>query len=245
MWVPDRIGKMNSTNQIRLLTLDLDDTVWPCYSAIKKAEDALYAWLKERAPLLAESHGEGSLRLHRKGVAADNPSIAHDLTLVRHTSLSVLLRRFGYGPALADEAMALFLDHRNRVEPYPDVIPALRALKERYLLVSVTNGNSDVSRTPLHGLFHRSLTAADVGAQKPDPALFRRALDWASLTPADALHLGDHPHLDVDAARRIGMAAVWVNRDGKSWPDDVEAPIAEVADLRQLETWLGDAGRGV
>ena len=242
MWVRHWIAKMTPHNQLRLLTIDLDDTVWPCYETIRRAEDALFAWLEQRAPRLAEVHDQASLRLHRKGIARDNPSIAHDLTAVRHTSLAVLLQELGYGVALADEAMDLFLDHRNRVEPYSDSAPALRELGERYRLVSVTNGNSDVSRTPLRGLFDLCLTAAEVGAQKPDPALLTRALEWAGIDPEQAIHVGDDPLLDVDTARRIGMTAVWVNREGKPWPDSLEPPDLEVVDLGQLNVWLQGSG---
>lgn len=230
---------MSATTRFRLLTIDLDDTLWPCYRTIRRAEDALYAWLEARAPRLTRVHDQHSLRLHRKGVARDYPEIAHDLTAVRRISLRGLLRGWGYEEDLADEAVALFLDHRNRVEPYADVIPALRDLSARFQLVSVTNGNSDVARTPLRGLFDLSLTAADVGAQKPDPALFNRSLDWAGVGVAEALHLGDDPRLDVVAARSIGMTAVWVNRAGRDWPVDLEPPAAEVADMHDLTAWLG------
>ena len=82
--------------------------------------------------------------------------------------------------------------------------------------------------------------AADVGAQKPDPALFLNALEWSGTPPGDALHLGDDPYRDVEAARHLGMQAVWVNRSGKPWPDELEPPTVEVADLVELRRWLED-----
>jgi len=237
------IDKMNLTHRVRLLTIDLDDTLWPCFPTIHRAEDALYAWIAERAPGLARVHDQQSLRRHRKGVAEEVPEIAHDLTALRHASLSALLRDFGYDTELAEEAMSVFLRHRNQVKPYADVVPALHELKRHYRLVSVTNGNAAIARTPLRGLFDLSLTAADVGAQKPDPALFRGALKWAGVAPAQALHVGDHPLLDVEAARGFGMAAVWVNRDGQTWPQPLAPPALEVADLRQLGKWLEQTRR--
>jgi putative hydrolase of the HAD superfamily len=236
---------MTSSDGIKLLTLDLDDTLWPCLRTIRRAEDALYAWLAACAPRLTAVHDQSSLREHRLALMRTNAAIAHDLTAVRQASLAALLARFGYRAALAEEAMAVFLDHRNRVEPYSDVAPVLRALGEGYRLVSVTNGNSDVTRTPLNGLFHHSLTAADVGAQKPDPALFAAAVAWAELDPAEALHAGDDPHRDVQAARDFGMAAVWVNRAGDPWPENLEPPIAEVADMQGLKVWLEGTDCGV
>jgi putative hydrolase of the HAD superfamily len=230
---------------IELITVDLDDTVWPCLETIRRAEEALYAWLGGRAPRLTAAHDQTSLREHRRALVQANPAIAHDVTAVRRDSLAELLTAFGYAAELSDEALEVFLEHRNRVEPYPEVAPVLRVLATRYRLVSVTNGNSDVARTPLRGLFHLSLTASDVGAAKPDPALFRSALDWAGVAPSRALHLGDHPHLDVEAARAFGMRAVWVNRDGRSWPAGLEPPGAEVTDMQGLKAWLEAAARGV
>jgi putative hydrolase of the HAD superfamily len=229
---------------IELITVDLDDTLWPCMATIRRAEDALYEWLSDRAPRLTDVHDQASLREHRRGVMRSNPRIAHDLTAVRRGSLAALLPRFGYDPALSHQALEVFLTHRNRVEPFPDVVPALRALAPTYRLVSITNGNSDVARTPLRGLFDLSLTAADVGAAKPDPALFLSALRWAGLNPSRAIHLGDHPHLDVQAARDVGMRAIWVNRDSRAWPAGLAPPIAEVADMRGLQCWLEGAAGG-
>jgi HAD superfamily hydrolase (TIGR01509 family) len=241
MWVGERMDKMTVKRTFRLLTVDLDDTLWPCSPPIRRAEERLYAWLERIAPRLTAGCDQETMRRHRRALMTSRPEIAHDLTAVRRQSLSDLLSAYGYDSGLADDAMALFLDHRNRVEPYADVIPALRDLGIEHQLVSVTNGNADVARTPLRGLFDLSLTASDVGAQKPDPALFLGALEWGRVPPRLALHLGDDPHLDVEAARSIGMEAVWVNRGGSSWPSELKAPIREVADLVQLKRWLGDA----
>ncbi|MCU0834974.1 MAG: HAD family hydrolase [Chromatiaceae bacterium] len=226
------------STRFKLLTIDLDDTLWPCAPTIRQAESALYHWLSQAAPRVTAVYDHTGLRRHRQALAAARPEIAHDLTRVRRDALGGLLAGFGYDEALADEAMMVFLDHRNRVEPYAEVVPVLRELGTAYCLVSVTNGNSEVARTPLGGLFHHSLTAALVGARKPDPALFLRALEWGGVAPRQALHLGDDPWLDVEPARRLGMTAVWVNRDGRPWPEDLAPPDAEIGDLTTLRNLL-------
>lgn len=229
---------MTIERPINLLTIDLDDTLWPCDPIIQRAEAGLFAWLERIAPRLTDACDQEIMRRHRRDLMTSRPDIAHDITAVRRESLWDLLLAYGYDAELADEAVALFLDHRNRVEPYTDVIPALMDLGADYQLVSVTNGNADIARTPLRGLFDLSLTAAEVGAQKPDPALFLRALGWSGVVPERALHLGDDPYRDVEAARRIGMEAVWINRQGSSWPDELEPPATELTDLAQLRQWL-------
>lgn len=239
--------------EIRLITLDLDDTVWPCAPVIEAAEAALMAWLGPRVPGLLEAHDQDSLRAHRRRLMAQRPEIAHDVTVLRRLSLAQLLMEQGRGrgaaQTLAREALEVFLDHRNRIEPYPDAAPALRRLGSCFHLVSITNGNSDPELTPLRGVFRHRVSAADAGASKPDPAVFRRALALGGCDPSQCLHVGDEPYLDVQAARDLGIAAVWVNRHDRPWPAGLPDPLLTVTDLHQLADWLADwprsgAGRG-
>jgi putative hydrolase of the HAD superfamily len=223
---------------VRLITLDLDDTVWPCVPVIQAAEEAFHAWLLRHAPRLAETHDLASMRRHRRELMDTMPEIAHDLAQIRRRSLAMLLESFDYAAGLAEEAMALFDAHRNRVEPFEDVPPVLLALSERYRLVSLTNGTANPEATPLRGLFERSITAADAGAAKPHAALFIRALEHAGCAPGECLHLGDDPWMDVEGARAVGMTAVWVNRYGRAWPDELAPPTLTVTTLHQLLDWL-------
>jgi HAD superfamily hydrolase (TIGR01509 family) len=166
------------------------------------------------------------------------PDLAHDLTAVRLFSLGMLLRKFGYAEELARPAMAVFLEARNAVTPYLDVLPALNALRRRYRLVSLTNGNAEVACTPLRHCFELNLTAGRVGAAKPKPDIFLRALGHADVAPWRALHVGDDPELDVRAARRVGMRTAWVNRTGGAWPRELEPPDVRVGNLHELKEWL-------
>jgi putative hydrolase of the HAD superfamily len=203
------------------------------------AEQALYAWLQEAAGRVAARHDLDGLRAHRMELRLQRPDIAHDLTALRLQSLAMLLEEAGYPAWLAREGLDLFLYHRNRVSPYRDAAPVLRRLRQSYRLVSVTNGNADVERTPLRGHFHRAFRAQDVGAAKPDPALFAAVLAWAQASPAQALHVGDDPFLDVEAARSLGMRAVWINRSDAEWPLELPPPELEARDLYGLLRWLG------
>lgn len=230
-------------DEIRLITLDLDETLWPLEPTIQAAEAALMQWLAERAPDMMQSHDPQSLRAHRRALIHERPEIAHDVTEVRRISIERLLCDHGHVPdearELAAEAMAVFLAQRNRVRPYADTPGALRGLGACYRLISVTNGNADPDLTPLAGLFEHRVTAAAAGAAKPDPAIFELALALAGCTPEQCLHVGDEPLLDVEAARSIGIARVWVNRTKRDWPRDLEPPAHSVGDLDQLADWLG------
>jgi putative hydrolase of the HAD superfamily len=137
--------------------------------------------------------------------------------------------------------VAVFLRERQRVTPFADVRPALETLARDYPLVALTNGNADVRRTELGHLFSHAFSAADVGAAKPDPALFRAACDALGVRTAELVHIGDDPLRDVHAARRFGARAVWLRREPAPWPEGVARAHHEIASLDELPPLLTEA----
>jgi putative hydrolase of the HAD superfamily len=113
----------------RVLTIDLDDTLWPCLPVIHAAELALFDWLGRYAPRVVERHTVESLREHRVRLMHACPEIAHDVTAVRRESLRLLMREYGHAERLADAASEHFLSARNQVEPYNEVVDSLVRLR--------------------------------------------------------------------------------------------------------------------
>lgn len=222
------------TETIKVISFDLDDTLWPCMQTIMRAEEQLMQWLGSRAHRLAEAHDIHSLREQRRKLAREEPAIAHDLNLLRETQLRRLLAEFGHDPELAPRAVDHFQHFRNQVDPYPDVLPALTRLKGDYTLVSVTNGTTELERTPLQGLFDHSVNAKQAGRAKPHPAMFKLVVEVTASDPGQILHIGDDPLRDVDSARKLGLHAMWLNRTGVSWPDDIEPAEIEIGSLSEL-----------
>jgi putative hydrolase of the HAD superfamily len=106
-----------------------------------------------------------------------------------------------------------------RFDAYPDVAPALRDLRDRGLrLVSVSNWDcslpSVLERCGLGELLDGAVSSAVAGARKPDPAIFRPALELAGCAPDEAVHVGDTPEEDVEGARAAGIRPLLIDRDG-------------------------------
>jgi putative hydrolase of the HAD superfamily len=122
--------------------------------------------------------------------------------------------------------------------PYPDVLPALGALRERGLTLVIAS-NWDYSLpdwlrpTGILELVDGVVTSAEVGAGKPDPRVFERALQMAGAEPAEALHVGDKVDNDVEGAAAAGVRGVLVQREGDP-PPGIEA----VASLLELSALL-------
>jgi putative hydrolase of the HAD superfamily len=122
-----------------------------------------------------------------------------------------------------------------RFRAYPEVPETLARLRAGGARLAVVS-NWDVSlrdvleRTGLRPLVDAVVISAELGAAKPDPAIFRAALQRLD-APADAaLHVGDSLEHDVAGARAAGIEAVLVARNGTSAPDGVRA-IASLAEL--------------
>lgn len=221
--------------RIRAISLDLDDTLWPVWPVIARAEAALGQWLAEHAPATATRFPDGvALRALVRQLWSERPDLRVDLGALRRESIRLALTQAGDDPSLAEPAYECFYAARQRVELFDDALPALQFLARRYPLVAVSNGNADVRRVGLSEYFHAHLGAAQLGFAKPDVRIFRSAAEAAGVPCAAMLHVGDDAELDVRGALGAGMQAVWLNRAQAAWPASPAAPHATVASLQAL-----------
>jgi putative hydrolase of the HAD superfamily len=144
--------------------------------------------------------------------------------------------RRALGPSQLDHATARrAMMEALEFEPYPDAIPALRALRARGLRLVIAS-NWDCSLADWLGppglieLVDGVVTSADARAAKPDPQVFLRAVEVAGVTPAEAVHVGDSVENDVEGARAAGIRALLVARAGDPPPGvDSVRSLEEVA----------------
>lgn len=227
----------------RAITLDLDGTLWDVWVVIARAETLLHRWLESYFPAISSRFDPAQLRGLRDQVLSQQPDIAHDPTLIRRACLGLAAEQVGYEDFPVDSAFQVFYDARQQVQPFDDVLPVLERLEKQYPLVALTNGNADVSRTPLGHLFDFAITAGDIGAAKPDPAMFREACRRLELMPEEIVHVGDDPEHDVLGAATVGYRTVWLNRDARPWPGGAPAD-AEIHALDELEALLAGWSAG-
>lgn len=223
---------------IRTITLDLDDTLWAIHPVIKRAEERLHAWIDEHYPRITEMFGPDDLQILRAEVLEEFKEHTHDLTYVRRMVLTRLGEAAGYGDSYVDDAFDVFNEARNDVSLFPEARPALVSLRERFVLIAVTNGNADLEKIGIRDLFDGVVSAAMAGAAKPASAIFEMAVAAGGASTAQTLHVGDHPLYDVHGARDAGLKAVWVNRNGDEWPDEYHSPDAEVQNVGELHDLL-------
>ncbi len=121
---------------------------------------------------------------------------------------------------------------------YPDAPPALRALRAAgHALVVVSNWDFSLherlEEAGLAQLVDASVASAELGAAKPERAIFEHALALAGVGAERAWHVGDDLRGDVEGARAAGIRAVLLARGGS--PARGPLPPAGVPVLRTLD----------
>jgi putative hydrolase of the HAD superfamily len=110
----------------------------------------------------------------------------------------------------------------------------LRAAGLRLGVVSNSDGRVEqaLSAAGLREYFDVVIDSSIFGTEKPDPAIFRAALDALDVAPEEALYVGDLYEVDVVGAEAAGMDAVLLtpSRAGQSPPCRTAASIDELVD---------------
>ncbi|MFV2172224.1 haloacid dehalogenase type II [Actinomadura sp. LOL_016] len=131
----------------------------------------------------------------------------------------------------------------THLDVHPDVPDAVRDLRSSGLrLATLTNGTVAVTERLLRDadvrdLFEALLDVSAPRAWKPAAAAYRYATDRLGVAPDRTLLVAVHPW-DVDGARRAGLRAAWLNRDGVPYPSMFERPDHTITDLRDLSAVL-------
>lgn len=228
---------MLNLTSIKAITLDLDDTLWPIWPTIERAEKRLHAWLADHAPATATLLSDPHVRREVRAITeVEWAHLAHDLNAMRRESIRLALQRAGEAPSLAEPAFDVFFEARMEVDLFEDSRPALVWLAQRYPIVAVSNGTADIHKIGIGEFFAGSVNARDVGVGKPDARIFQAAAQSLCLAPEQILHVGDDANLDVIGAMAVGMQAVWINREDHLWsqPQHPHATVTTMAELCDL-----------
>ncbi|MCP5146863.1 MAG: HAD family hydrolase [Pseudomonadales bacterium] len=231
---------------IRVITFDLDNTLWDVEPTLLRAEQVQQDWLRQHRPGTVEAFDHEALWKFKQSVWKRHPELLHHVSQMRIQMLYELQLAAGYpeeqAMSGAREAFAVFLEERHRVTLYEDALVVLRGLAARYTLGALTNGNADIYKTDAGEYFDFAFLAEDVGAAKPHPDMFEAALSQAGVAAHQIVHVGDNPEHDICGAREVGMHTVWMNSQGQPWPD-LPPPDREIDNLLRLPEAIASLAR--
>lgn len=172
---------------IKVVALDLDDTIWPLMGWIKGISSVGDTVLQKWMPRAYDAGLRYPLRDAMEKVKQAEPLISHDIGVRRSKALAAIVQESGDSAAAVGKVMEEIERHRTDLAVdamYDDVIPFLKALRRRGIVVAaITDGTADVmSNAVLSKLFTLSVSASSSGAEKPSLAPFLELLTKVSLS---------------------------------------------------------------
>ncbi len=232
----DKIEKVNLKSEVRVVSFDLDNTLWNTSATIDAANDALASFLDSRKivqPIRVEKvMGELFQKNKSRYCPLDERAKAPVyLTLLRKDAIrNVLVEANGYSTeeatALSEEAFELWVQARHDAILNNMARSAANCLKEissmqrkdghRIIIGAITDGNSDPQRVEaLAPFFDFCINAESVGVGKPDKRVYLEAIRQVASMPSMQDIFGNSPRtLPVDSLEeKVGPFWVHVGDD--------------------------------
>ncbi len=154
-------------------------------------------------------------------------------------------------PAVFDRAQFFALAYAHFAKPgvwalYPEVVEVLGLLARKFPLGIISNFDRRLREILLHlgiaSFFCEVFISSELGADKPDPEIYRRVLSHRGLSGAEALHVGDDPERDWQAAAEAGMRVFRLERPRNSL-FDVASYLGEMMGGRNKPRQAGGPSR--
>jgi len=190
---------------------------WPLFTELWRRKQLEYTWLRV------------GMRRHA------------DFWRVTDDALDFALESLGVeAPGLKER----LLDAYERLEPFPDVLPALQRLRAAGLKTAILSNGAPrmlaaaARHAGIDGLLDQLLSVEEVGVFKPDAAVYRLASDRLGVWPGELLFVSANGW-DAHGAKVAGLRVAWCNRSGQPRERLPEAPDAVVASLAELPALVG------
>lgn len=227
------------------IVFDLDDTLYPERSYVLSGFRAVAEWGAAQLGLDAVQSYVQLQALFEAGVRGDTfnrwltgckLSNGDNDSTVTETTIATLIE--------------IYRDHIPTLQPFPEALTLLPALAQHYQLGVVSDGYLGVQQRKwaalhLERYFHGVVFSDQWGktAWKPSTKPFREVLHLLNVQAEQAVYIGDNPRKDFLGAREVGMATIWLKRDGGEYttqepPSPAHAPDQVVTSWTALQRIL-------
>ena len=213
--------------KIKLITFDLDDTLWDNVPTITRAEIDTRKWIENKVGKIEWGDFSDFLEL-REILIKEDPIIEWDISKLRKEIFRKKLAHIeplSLRNKLVEEAFSIFINKRHEIELFDGVEDALKILSKKYILGVLTNGNADVYKFKFGKYFNFAISSLEAKNSKPNRAHFDVAIQKTKDIAFDQiLHIGDHQINDILFAYNLGIDTLWFNNNNAEWVQDFEKP---------------------
>lgn len=246
---------MNASGPIRAVLFDLGNTLVDERDFQGWVELARHCYLDLDPDTLAHAYSEVGREIDRSPPELDQEALIVEFW--RRTLSGAAGREVT--KVVAAQFVAARRDHDVPLPLFSDSRRCLDQLKAQHRALGVVSNSTSearvraiLDRVGILPYFSRVVSSGTEGVAKPDPEIFRRAVERMGVHPSEAFYVGDLANTDARAARAAGLHSVWLNRAGTGIGDDppeimslLEVPlcIQRIEGLAELTSGRGRRAR--
>jgi putative hydrolase of the HAD superfamily len=216
--------------ELEAILFDLDQTLLDREAGARR-------WMEDLLDRAGATDSAERARLRLELLSADKGGYGDREAFSRR--LAETFPQMGLTP---EEFLEDFRSGLPQLIPMDARVPAfLRRQRGLRALGLITNGSSWTQRSKMRragldaGFFDVILVSGEEGIAKPDPEIFRRALErLGGVRPEKALFVGDHPRNDIEGASSAGLKTCWVRLEGQPEPPQADWAVDGVCELEEL-----------
>jgi 2-haloacid dehalogenase len=215
---------------------DADDTLFD-YPAAERSALLACHW-QFAVPIDAEDF-IAAYRRHNRDVWQEFERGETDQATLRVERFRRLAAELGLAALPLERTGAFYLEELSgQSQLLPGALELVKELAQGYPLALITNGIASVQKkrfaaSPITPFFKSIVISEELGIAKPDPRIFRPALERIGVKAADVLYVGDSVTSDMAAARNAGMDFCWLNPSGAPVPAGY-APAFIIAAIKEF-----------
>ena len=220
------------------ISFDLDDTLYHNAPIMVATSKKMSRYFDDRLPRGTKGcYDHPYWFSFRQQVLQDKPLLRHDIGQMRLHCYYLGIKNLGFSEVQADEmasqALQFFMIERSNFKLPQATHQLLTALKSRWPLVAITNGNVDTKKIGLHRYFTDTYQAGKDFQLKPAQDMFHKACLNLTIPTNKLLHVGDCGRSDVYGANRSGCQSAWLSSYQVGQPI-TSLPTIELADITDL-----------
>ena len=195
---------------VKVISFDLDDTLYDNVPIMREAETKVQDYIALNYPQTRDWDLE-HWRQRRFELMQADARLSSDMTALRLATLQQGFSEAGVEGAdrAAEKVMEQFHHHRSNFRVPDAAHSVLTELKQHFKLCAISNGNVNCQRIGIANYFDIVIQPEAELKGKPYPDMFSKALNYYQISPAQMLHIGDHPISDILGAHRAGCHSGW------------------------------------
>lgn len=196
---------MSFSNQYQILSFDLDNALYDNQPVISRAEEESRLYLEQAFDQESKTFEFEKFLSIRHRLMESKIKAYENLSRMRLVALAEFCDELANKEEVVQQAFDIFIHYRSKVKILPEISELLSELSQQFTLVTASNGNCDISRSPIGKYFDSFWSATMDIRAKPHPEILQRILSHYKVPKESLMHIGDSEEKDGGSADNAGV----------------------------------------